>query len=124
MLLEIDDSKTIGDLQDKFYQCFPKLKIEFFLKKHHWEELSPEKEILPPQTLIGSIRNRHDPNLLEIKSWDKTGAVEKSFYEKLNLNVQVFFKSGRNWIQTGKSDNLTIEALQQKSKHAEQGVLL
>lgn len=32
MLLEIDDSKTIGDLQEKFFLCFPNLKIELFMR--------------------------------------------------------------------------------------------
>lgn len=111
MILEIDDSKTISDLQEKFNLCYPNLKIEFYKKRHHWEDLSPENEKWDPGTLIGSIRKEHEPGFLEIKSWNKVGEIEKSFFEKFGLNVQIFFKSGKKWIQTGKSDNFIISSL-------------
>lgn len=111
MILEIDDSKTVGDLQERFTSCFPFLKIEFCRNKHQWEDLCPMEEILPADKLIGSIRKIHAPGILEIKSWNKIGEVEKTFYKNFGLNAQIFFKSGSRWIQTGISDNLTIRAL-------------
>lgn len=34
MLLEIDDGKTLGDLQENFNESFPYLKIQFYDRKY------------------------------------------------------------------------------------------
>lgn len=115
MLLLIDDSLRINDVQERFSMCFPKLKIEFCKKRHHWEAVCPERDIISPDCLIGGIRETHNPGTMEIKSRDKVGEVEKRLRERFGLNAQIFYKSGQRWIQTGKSDNLTIGELQDKS---------
>jgi hypothetical protein len=48
MLLEIDDTKKLEDIQDKFNLCFPKLKLEFYRERHHWQELSDPEEFFAP----------------------------------------------------------------------------
>ena len=115
MLLYIHDSLKLRHLQDRFSLCFPSLRIEFFKRKHQWEEVCPERELLPPDARVGSIRKIHNQGTLELKSWNKVGEVEKEFYNKFGLNVQVLYRNGKRWIQTGKSDNLTIKALQEKA---------
>lgn len=115
MILLIDDSLTINDIQDRFQLCFPKLKIEFCKKHHHWEGVCSEKDIFPNDKPIGNIRRKHNPGMLEIKSWQKVGEIEKKFHEEFGLNAQIFYRSGQRWIQTGKSDNLTLKQLQDKS---------
>ena len=124
MLLQITDNLALSDIQDKFSRCFPGLKIEFCTKKHHWEELCPEHQFLTGDTLVGLARKRHDPGTLDLKSWDKVGEAEKRFYEDFGLNVQIFYKSGSRWIQTGKSDNLTLGELQERAYNRLQFVLL
>lgn len=96
MLLEIDDSKTIGDLQEKFFLCFPNLKIEFCRKSHHWEELSDETKFLPPGVKIGSIRSLHHPGILEIRSEHKAGEVEKRFRQRFGLMSRCCLKETAN----------------------------
>lgn len=124
MILEIDDSKTIADLQDKFSMCFPSLKLEFCSKKHKWEEICSERNIIHRNLPIGDIRKTHVPGTIEIKSWHKIGNVEKEFSSMFGLNVQIAYKSGNRWIQTGKSDNITIEMLIKKTSKEQNRVLL
>ena len=124
MLLQIDDYQKIQDLQDRFNLCFPKLKIEFCKRKHNWAETCPENQMYSPNTPIGTIRKRHSPGVLEIKSWDKVGEAEKEFYNHFGLNVQICYRSGERWIQTGKSDNITIRDLQERAYSRPQRVLL
>lgn len=76
MLIEIDDTKTVADIQERFSLCFPYLKIEFYDEPHHWQQSSSSKHSIEPATAIGDIRKKHDPGILEIKSWYKTGEVE------------------------------------------------
>jgi hypothetical protein len=124
MLLEIDDTKTIGELQDRFSLCYPLLKLKFCKKKHGWEQVCPENEFIHDDIQIGEIRKKHEPGVLEMKSWDKVGTIEKEFNIKFGLNVQICYKSGRHWIQTGKSDNITLQSLTEKISGERNRVLL
>lgn len=115
MILEIDDTKKLTDIQERFSLCFPSLKLEFCQKKHKWEGICPESQFMDSDLRIGSIRKIHNPGTIEIKSWDKVGEVERDFYQRFGLNVQICYMCGPRWIQTGKSDNITLDSLQKKS---------
>jgi hypothetical protein len=108
MLIEIDDSKTIADIQDRFSLCFPYLKIEFYDNSHTWEESSSAAHLVDSSSLIGNIRKKHDPGVIEIKSWNKTGEVEQMFKKLFGLNAQIFGLEGDRWKQSTESDNLTL----------------
>ena len=124
MLLEIDDTKTISELQDRFSLCYPLLKLEFCNKNHGWEEICPERQLIHDDIQIGSIRKIHDPGVIEMKSWDKVGRIEKEFHVRFGLNVQICYRSGKHWIQTGKSDNMTLKSLMRKASEESNRVLL
>jgi hypothetical protein len=124
MILEIDDTKTTADLQDRFSMSFPSLKLEFCRKKHKWEEICSDSDIIHDNVSIGDIRKNHDPGIIEMKSWHKIGNIEKEFFSKFGLSVQITYKSGNRWIQTGKSDNITIDKLVKKTSAEQNRVLL
>ena len=111
MILRIDDNKSIEDLQDKFEQCFPGLRLEFYGQSHNWSEATPSKYQIPSERLIGDIRKIHSSGILEIKSWFLTGRVEQDFKEMYGLNVQIFRLKNKKWVQTTQSDNLTLAQL-------------
>lgn len=108
MLLGINDHKTISELQDKFNECFPHLKIEFYDKRHKIKQASPESQRITEDKLIGDIRKKHNTGIMEIKSWDKTGDIEQQFKEAYGLFVQIFRQEDGRWIQSAKSDALTL----------------
>ena len=114
MLLEIDDTKTIGDLQERFNLCFPNLKLEFYKRPHHWQQESAADLKINSKVLIASIRKNHNPGVLEIKSWHKTGEVEQYFKNLFGLNVQVFYRENQNWRQSVESDNKTLAMLSEQ----------
>jgi hypothetical protein len=124
MTLEIDDTKTITEIQDKFSMCFPLLKIDFCAKKHGWQEICPESQIIHEDMPLSLLRKNHNPGTIEVKSWQKVGEVEKEFYNKFGLSVQISYKSGDRWIQTGKSDNVTIAFLMKKADAERNRVIL
>lgn len=123
MLLKVTDHYRISDIQDKFNECFPFLKLEFYHAAHDWKEGSPAAECIQESEKIGHIRTVHNPEILDIKSWHRTGDVEQLFRQKLGLNVQIFRLDGNRWLQSTESDVLTLrqqsdmaEASQQKQK--------
>jgi hypothetical protein len=108
MLIEIDDSKTIDEIQERFSLCFPFLKIEFYSQPHHWEEPSRARHLIEPTSLIRDIRKEHTPGILEIKSWYKTGTVEQLFKKLFGLNAQIFRLEENKWKQSTDSDNISL----------------
>ena len=111
MLLKIFDREKIDEVQDKFNECFPYLKIEFYSQPHKWEESSEEGHLIRPGTYIEDIRRKHTSGVLDIKSWDKTGSVEQNLKDIFGLNVQIFRLQKNRWVQTTGSDHLTLKEL-------------
>lgn len=116
MLLEINDNKPVAALQTKFSNSFPYLKIEFYTKAHQWQRASDKKYLVPPQALVGSIRNKKTEGLFDIKSYHKTGQVEKTFKRKYGLHVQVFRLQDNGWVQSTGTDDLTLREQMELAK--------
>jgi len=108
MLLSINDNKMVSDLQDKFNECFPHLKLEFYHKRHKLNHASLEEQRIKEDLKVGEIRKINKSGKLEIKSWDKTGWIEQRFREDYGLYVQIFRLENGQWIQSVKTDELTL----------------
>lgn len=115
MFLQIYDSMTVEEVQDRFTECFPFLKIEFYSKPHKKFEASDKTYLYHKKMLIGDIRKKHIDGSLEIKSWFTTARVEKELKDIYGLNAQIFRWDRNSWIQTSLSDEFT---LQQQSQFA------
>lgn len=124
MTLEIDDSKTTTQLQRMFSHYYPLLKLEFCSSGHGWEQVCPEREIIHIDIPIGTIRDKHNKGVIQWDVCEKVGKIEREFYSRFGLNVQICYKSGRHWIQTGKSDNMSLGSLVRKASEESKRVLL
>jgi len=108
MLLSIRDNIKLWEIQDKFNECFPHLKLEFYHKRHKQNHSSPEEQRIEGDVQLGEMRKKHNSGRLEIKSWDKTGDVEQRFSEEYGLYVQIFRLENGHWVQSVKTDELTL----------------
>jgi hypothetical protein len=120
MLLKIYDHEKIDEIQDKFNECFPYLKIEFYHQPHKWHEGSPLDDLIQPGSFIEDIRKTHETGILSIKSWDKTGHIEQEFKRMFNLNVQIFRLQKDKWVQTIDSDELTLKEQSDLAKSSQE----
>lgn len=111
MLLEIDESKTVGDLQERFMECFPGLSLAFYTHAHSWHHPSPPQTEVSPETSISEISKKHLPGILEILSSDKAGEVEVKLKKQFGLFVQVLYQKNGQWIETGNDDDKTLAEL-------------
>lgn len=116
MILSINDNKFIIDLQEKFSECFPYLRIQFYSKPCLAPRVPSVHDLLPGDLRVGDIRTLHDPGLLDIKSYYKTGKIEADFENLFGLHVQVLRKENHRWMRTSNTKNLT---LQQQSQIAQ-----
>lgn len=122
MLLKIYDHEKIDEVQDKFNECFPYLKLEFYHQPHKLHEASLEEHLIQPGSYIEDIRKTHESGVISIKSWDKTGHVEQEFKRLFALNVQIFRLHKDKWIQTTDSDELTLKEQSDLARNSLEGL--
>lgn len=104
----ITNDLTIEQIQDKFNAHFPFLKIEFFKTSHEEGEGSPKDNIIQGNHIIGDIRSNNSSGELSIHGNQKVSTLEEAFKEDYGLNVQVFRKSGKVWLETTNTDEWTL----------------
>lgn len=109
MFLHIHDQLILSEVQERFTECFPSLKLEFYSEQHKRFEPTEKAFHLNNRLRVGDVRSNHQNGALEIKSWYTVARVEKELSESYGLNAQVFRcnKDGR-WVQTSLSDSLTL----------------
>lgn len=106
MLLEIDDQKTVGDLKERFSECFPLLKLEFFSHVHHFQKGQPLKDDLE----LSAIRKVHEPGVIEIKSGTSLEKLTHQLKELFGLHVKILRRHGPDWIGIGELHQSIQEA--------------
>ena len=107
MTIEINDSKTVREIQVEFTSRYPDLKLEFFQNEHGREEASNGTPCPPDQTL-GELRDHHVHGVIMITADRETGSVEREFEQRFGLHVQIYRKRMDQWLQTVGTDILTL----------------
>ncbi|RPD51719.1 hypothetical protein [Paracnuella aquatica] len=85
MLLEIDDWRTVGDLQYRFNKCFPYLTLQIF-------DANEDRSLSRPMaggTLLELVRKVHHQGVLSIKSWFTKSEVEHLIRENFGVVAKV-----------------------------------
>ncbi len=108
MKIVIDDTFSIQEIQQKFSDKYPFLKIEFFSKEHLKNTGSKKELMISPDVLLKDCRSIHNQGSLEIFPSTTVMALEKEFQDSYGLFVQVFRKSGDVWIETTVTDDWTL----------------
>ena len=114
MTIQIENNLTITDVQNSFESNFPYLKLMFFKKPHHEHEGNLKKDLITSNAKIVSVKEGNgritfDENITVIE-------LEELFSEHFGLNVQVFRKSGKSWIETTVTDNWTLKKQNDQGK--------
>lgn len=117
MIIDITDTATIADVQDKFSTIFPFLKVEFFEHPNHWYEKAPLEKAYPSSKKLGEIRKQHPHGRLHFYSWYSAKEIEQAFRKKFSLNVQVFRLQGNKWVQTSETDKLSLKEQNEVGRH-------
>jgi hypothetical protein len=120
MKIQVDKSRTIGDLQREFNEAFPYIKLVFFTKPHDAYKGSPAKFLIQqPDLKLGDIEKKPHDGVLYLEENMPTWQVERLFEENFGLHVQVFRKSGNTWLETSVSDDLSLGDQNIKGKMSE-----
>lgn len=114
MVINITNSKTIEEIQAEFNHEFPYLKIQFFKHGHKAFRGNDKRELIPSNTKIGILK--HHNGSVEITDSMAVNELESLFKSKLGLNVQVFRKSGKSWLETTVTDSWTLKKQNDEGK--------
>ena len=107
--IRISDKRKISDLQEEFTREFPYLKIEFFSRSHKEGAPSPRRLMKTGDQTIGQFRTVHKKGSLSIEPTMTVSELERRFRELYGLNVQLFRKSGKIWLETTVTDSWTLK---------------
>ncbi|MDL5045464.1 hypothetical protein QQ054_05340 [Oscillatoria amoena NRMC-F 0135] len=109
MVININDTTRIQHIKEEFNLLFPYLKLEFFSKPHHAGEGSPKMQITADNKTLGECRSVHNSGLLEIDPMMAVADLEFAFRDSYGLNIQVFRKSGKVWLETTVTDKWSLK---------------
>ena len=110
MKLSFDKNKKIKEVQEEFNALFPYLKLEFFSKRHRSGEASAKKYMKEINgKKLGDFKLKANDVPIEIHPEMTVANLEESFRKLYGLNVQVFRKSGKVWLETTFTDGWSLE---------------
>ncbi len=108
MEIAINDARRISEIQEEFNKGFPFLKLEFFTGGHHKNQLSPNKNMIPNDRLLGSFRMKHNSGTITMDAFKTVVEIEEEIKHNLGLNAQILRKSGSLWIETSLTDKWSL----------------
>lgn len=109
MKININDNRKIFAIQEDFNTLFPYLKIEFFSKPHKIGGASAKKLIKHNSKTLGECRTIHNNGEITITPSLTVSDLEQRFQDVYGLNVQVFRKSGKVWLETTVTDGWSLD---------------
>ncbi len=116
--MKILKTKKIKDFQKEFSSKFPGLKVKFYNKAHDEFSLSKSEEEIDPEKCFGDAFTQ----VIEDEVPEDPKMTVKEFEQIMSnlclVNVQVFRRSNDVWIQTGRSDDWTLETQNTKGIHS------
>ena len=108
MVLEINDLKTLRDIQGTFSSRYPFLMIEFYARRPGDGESFEKQDLIHIDQSIRNIKRTHVSALFEIKPDNTIDEVEKEFFQRFGLVVRVLSKSDTHWIRPEALGHLTL----------------
>lgn len=108
MKIILRSERTIQDVKEEFNRVYPFLKMEFFTKEPGPGENSSQEQMDPSTELIditGVLRE----GAIDINPTDTIREVEYKFLHQYGLPVHIFRKQNGAWLETGITDDLTLQ---------------
>lgn len=118
MKLKISYSEKTGKIRRTFNDKFPFLKIEFFNTAHAPGQPTSRNNLVSENIFLGDINPFIKEGTITIAPEEKVAAIEQAFQKNFGLPVQVFRKQNNVWIETTKTDQLTLAEQNEKGKQA------
>ena len=111
MHIDINDNTSLQEIRNTIDNLYPYLDIAFFRKPHKKYEACDSEGKWTYDKKVGEIRKTHFSGIIEIQPWYKVADVEKAFYDRLGMSVQILRKEDTGWEQSTGMDDLSLRQL-------------
>lgn len=118
--MKIYKDLTTQKFKDEFQALFPHLKVEFYTKSHKHFQASSDREIIAENRNLGSLNSDLIESVIDIPESMLVDEFETQMAEKFNLYIQVFRKSGDQWLQTSITDNWSLGKQEAKAANLDE----
>ncbi|MDE3235612.1 MAG: hypothetical protein KGO81_06615 [Bacteroidota bacterium] len=109
MHITINDTNKILEIQEKFTEMFPYLRLEFFRKTNHRDGNIPKNALANLRTLGECRTVFNTQSSVTISPQMTVSELDKLFNDVYGLSTQIFRKSGNIWLVTTVTDKWTLE---------------
>jgi hypothetical protein len=109
MQLLISAGRTIRDIDKEFTQAFPSLKLEFYHHKHKVGQSSRSDKKVSEYSSLGELNKNIKSAHIDINPTNTVAEIEQIFQNEFGLSVQIFRRMGDVWLETTRTDSLTLE---------------
>ncbi len=106
--MQITKETHLFNIQLRFQERFPLLKIEFFKSHHDKLQLSPLTDEVMLDLTVGELNADLVEGELLLYGSEATGDFEARLESMFGLHIQVYRKSGINWLQTSNTDEWSL----------------
>lgn len=107
--MKVERSATVKDLQDSFVKLYPFLSLRVYNKSHDHNEGSPSSAEVGGSVKLEEVNSDLQPGQIVISDSLTVDKLETIFQNKFGLSVQIFRKSGNQWLQTTSTDQWTLQ---------------
>ena len=116
MNIEINDTNSIGSVQQAFNSMFPYLKIEFFTNLKSVSGRLHRKIVDKYIQTFGEYKKTKSKESIIINSQMTLSDLDNQLQNEFGLSVKLYRYSGRLWLETTVTDSWTLE---QQNKEGE-----
>ena len=107
--MKITGDTKLADIRDYFHKRFPYLQLEFYAQPHQQGEKTPEEFRLSPDLRVRDVCQKSRSGFFTLDEDMKVGTFEEVMHDMFGLNVQVFRKSYKEWLQTWSTDMWSLK---------------
>ncbi|MFN9710892.1 MAG: hypothetical protein ACK55K_05740 [Bacteroidota bacterium] len=117
MILHINDSRMLREIQLDFSRFYPYLRIEFYKNEAPVKELLNDEMKIDPYVKAGSVRNKHHSGSINIFPNTTIINMKKWMLDEFNLYVQIFHYTFNGWECVTDTEDCTLDELNEKGRH-------
>lgn len=99
--MKISNHKTVVEIEEEFSELFPYLRLKVFR--------NTTEIVAPSQLTLGSLRKLDETTDLPLSPGMTIDSLEKMFRNEFGLQIKLFRKSGKEWIETKLTGHWTLE---------------
>ena len=108
MEIQLNNLRTIGELQYDFNREFPFLRLEF-IEPQRSGKTGARPKAVPGHWKLGTIKKIQAEKKITVAKTQTVRGLENELEKDLGVSVQVLRRSGNSWIETTLTDLWTLE---------------